>query len=73
MTYPLRHCAIVYDSELVGSFNLLVVNEREEGVAALHLPLKQKAALGWTWYRDENPVPRGPLRDRDWLCYCIRY
>ena len=40
---------------------LLDVSEKEEGVVALHLHIGPffffKPALGWSRYRDANPVP----------------
>ena len=31
---------------------------------ALHLPIGPlKLALGWSWYRDANPIPTSPLAD----------
>ena len=36
--------------------------KRKEGVVAIHLPTGSlKPALGWSRYRDENPVPTSPL------------
>ena len=29
----------------------------------LHLPIGPKPALGWSRYRDANPVPTSPLSD----------
>ena len=45
----------VLDSRLV--VTLLEVNEKEEVVVALHLPIGPlKSALGWSRYRDAIPV-----------------
>ena len=51
----LRFKHAVLGSELVGFISLLVVNEREEHVVALHLPIGTlETALGWSRYRDAN-------------------
>ena len=43
---------------------LLEVCAKEEGVVVLHIPIGPlKHALGWSWYRDSNPVPTSPLAD----------
>ena len=63
---------------------LLEVSEKEEGVVALLLPTGLlKPALGWSRYRDANPVPTTPLADnlttdnieraRVRVCVCVSW
>ena len=42
---------------------MLEVSEREEGVVAIHLPIGslKNPALGWSRYRDANPVPQSEV------------
>ena len=43
---------------------MLEVSETEKSVVALQLPNGPlKPALGWSRYRDANPVPTNPLAD----------
>ena len=43
---------------------MLEVSEREEGVVAFHLPIGPlKPAVGWSRYRDVNPIPISSLAD----------
>ena len=50
---------------LVVSSKPVEVSKREARVVARHLPSGyfKKSALGWSRYRDANPVPKSPLAD----------
>ena len=43
-----------------GSYLVVEVSKSE---VALHLPIGRFNALGWSRYRDTNPIPTNPLAD----------
>ena len=50
---------------MLGYFvSLVAVNKKEEDVVVVHLSIgSYKAILGWSHYRDVNPVPTNALCD----------